>query len=231
MARKAGIIMSESKDKKETQKKLNRAQVIKELEAIARKVGIIKKIDWARPISKADIQYILDRWPFLEIKNPDADQEDKEAEVEFFTAMSGWLIHDYGDVIASSPGMFLFGGGYYYVDWGDDDEGSEAGPLITRGIVNPKKGTIINQMFLTGMDMVNLAIHRQWKTIQIVDGHPRMKWAAWIQARKYSLKVVGYKPTEKEIKKALLLEKTREEMDKLLRKKQGRVSDAQRLER
>ena len=226
--------MSDNSNKNDTQqKKLNRDQVLKELQAIAKKAGIAKKIDWSRPISELDIQYILDRWPFLEIKNPDIDDttDDEQKPVEFFTAMSGWLIHDYGDVIASSPGVFLFGGGYYYVDWGDDDEGSDEIPFTTRGIVNPKKGTIINQMFLSGVDMVNLAIHRKWKTIQIVGGHPRMKWAAWIQATHYKLKVFGYQPSEQEIKKAARLRKSREEMDRLFKKKHGQKASPQRFER
>jgi len=229
--------MSENKDKdqKTKQHPLNREKVIKELESIAKKAGMLKKIDWTRPISKTDIQYILDRWPFLEIKNPYATEENDESEnedVEFFTAMSGWLIHDYGHMIASSPGIFLFGGGYYYIDWGNDDEGSDAGPLTHRGVVNPKKGTIINQMFLTGVDMINLALYRKWKAVEIVGGHPRMKWAAWFQAQTHKLKVIGYSPSEKEIKKAQRLQKTREEMDKYLKKKRvGFGPQDQRLER
>ena len=216
------IIKELKKFARNEKQSLDRKQIIKELEKFARKAGIYKKIDWSRPISKTDIQYILDRWPFLEIKNHDAfenEKDDEETNVEFFTAMSGWLIHDYGHTIASSPGIFLFGGGYYYVDWGDDDDGSDAGPLVDSGIVNPKKGTIINQMFLTGVDMVNLAIHRKWKGIKIIDGHSRMKWAAWFQANTHRLKVSGYEPSEKEIKKAKRLQKTREEVDQYLKKK------------
>jgi hypothetical protein len=217
--------MSDNNDQQKTEKQsLNREQIIKQLESIAKQAGIHKKIDWSRPISKADIQYIVDRWPFLEIKNPYAEEsedEDDEKEVEFFTAMSGWLIHDYGHTIASSPGIFLFGGGYYYIDWGNDEEGSDAGPLVHRGIVNPKKGTIINQMFLTGVDMINLAIYRKWKAVEIVGGHPRMKWAAWFQAQTHRLKVAGYQPSEKEIKKARRLQTTREEMDAYLKKKRA----------
>jgi hypothetical protein len=213
--------MSENKDQKTQGQPLDREKILKELESLAQRMGMNKKIDWTRPIAKTDIQYILDRWPFLEIKNPYASEtEDEDApDVEFFTAMSGWLIHDYGDSIASSPGIFLFGGGYYYVDWGDEDEGSDAGPLINRGIVNPKKGTIINQMFLTAIDMINLALYRKWKAVEIVGGHARMKWAAWFQANMHKLKVTGYQPTEKEIKKAQRLQRTREEMDRYLKKK------------
>jgi hypothetical protein len=223
---------NEKKEKSNSQSQsLDRKKILQELETIAKRVGLSKKIDWARPISKTDIEYILNRWPFLEIKNPNASDTD-EPHLEFFTAMSGWLIHDYGNVIASSPGIFLFGGGYYYIDWGNEDEGSDAGPLINRSVVNPKKGTIINQMFLTGVDMINLALYRKWKAVEIIGGHERMKWAAWFQAQTHNLKVIGYQPTEKEIKKAQRLRKTREEMDRHLKKKRIRYGqEDQRLER
>jgi hypothetical protein len=213
--------MSKNDDNKEPKKKMNRAKVLKELENIAKKAGIAREIDWARPISKTDIDYILEHWPFLEIENPTPEEDEEREEVDFFTAMSGWLIHDYPNMIASSPGIFLFGGGYYYVDWGDENEGSDAAEWVNRGIVNPKKGTIINQMFLTGVDMVNLALYHKWKDIRIVGGHPRMKWAAWVHAKKNNMSVLGYQPTEKEIKKAKRLAKSREEMDRLLRVKKG----------
>jgi len=201
-----------------------RWEVISKLDKVAEKAGL-KQIDWERPIAESDIQYILDHWPFLQIGKPEATEEDKN-EVEFFTAMSGWLIHDYGDVISSSPGMYLFGGGYYYIDWEDeeDDGGGDIGELARRGIVNPGKGTIINQMFWTAIDMVNLAIHRKWKGVHIIGGHPRMQWAAWIQAQKHNLTVTGYTPSEEDIQKAKRLDLSREEVDRMLKKKRQQPS-------
>ncbi len=202
----------------------NRWEVISKLDKIAEKAGL-KNINWERPISKADIDYILEHWPFLQMAKPDATEQDKHA-VEFFTAMSGWLIHDYGDMIASSPGLYLFAGGYYYIDWESEDGsgGGALGELSRRGIVNPDKGTIINQMFLTGTDMVNLAIHRKWTGIHIIGGNRRIQWAAWIQATKYKLAVTGFTPTEEEIQKAKRLEISREELEQSLKQKRQELS-------
>ena len=102
-------------------------------------------------------------------------------------------IHNYGDAMSSSPGHLLFGGGDYRINLeeDEDDEGS--------GVVNPGKGTIWKQAFDTAAEMVSLAKESGWSAVNIVDGHPMMKWAAWMQAADEHLGVDGYTPTEKDL--------------------------------
>ncbi len=49
------------------------------------------------------------------------------------------------------------------------------------------KGQLIKQTYDTMYDMVELAMKRGWAGIEIVDGTPIMKWAAWAIAKEKGL--------------------------------------------
>lgn len=146
-------------------------------------------IDVLREISPEEIQYLLDRCPFLQIVGPTMEFDPDE--VRIVQSESGWDIQDYGDAISSSPGRLLFGGGNFRVSFDDeDDEGGSGGEII-----NPGKGTVRNQTIVTASDMILMAQERGWENITIVDGHPRMKRAAWIKATECGISVDGFEPT------------------------------------
>lgn len=64
---------------------------------------------WERALTSTEIQYFVDRWPFLQILS--TNTLDSYHEVQLLIARkSNWTILNYGDAMASSPGAFLFGG-------------------------------------------------------------------------------------------------------------------------
>lgn len=166
-------------------------------------------LDWARSISAAEIIYLLNHAPFLQIIN--SEETSTQQEVKLVESKSGWTIHDYGNAISSSPGRYLYGGGYFRVYADDEDEeGGEGG-----GIVNPNKGTLVKQAFDTAMEMVEIAKARGWKKITIVDGHPIMERAAWIKAEKLGLEVTGFIPEKRDYQVRSLLDLPAGDFDKL----------------
>ncbi len=167
-----------------------------------------------RKISPEEIQYLLDHCPFLQMV--DIDPADENKEVEFITAESGWTIHNYGDAMSSSPGQLLFGGGNFRVHMLDDDDDDDGGG--GGSILNPGKGTIYNQAVMTAFEMVALAFQnseKSWGGIKIIDGHERMKRAAWIKASQLGISVEGYTPTEDDIRVQKRVDLSSNEFEKL----------------
>lgn len=138
-------------------------------------------------VSADDILYIAERWQFLQVVEGSGKKTPLEHS-EILTAKSGWTIIHYGDAMTTSPGKYLFGGGYFRVRTGDDDD-DEGG-----GIVNPKKGTIFKQAFDSAAEMIQLAKEMGWGSVQIVDGHPYMQKAAWVEACRIGVKLDGFIP-------------------------------------
>ena len=136
-------------------------------------------------VNPSDILYLAERWQFLQVVESGGNKPALETP-ELITAKSGWTIINYGDAMATSPGKFLFGGGYFRI-FGDDDD-DEGG-----GIVNPKKGTIFKQAFDSAAEMIQLAKEFGWDGVQIVDGHPNMQRAAWVEACRIGVRLDGYK--------------------------------------
>lgn len=162
----------------------------------------LKEANIFRPITHKDIDYLCNKYPFLQMINSEAKFEG-EIIPKFITSQSGWIIHDYGDAMSASPGEFLFGGGDYKtfleaILKGKIEEGGEEGE--GGAIVNPGKGTIIKQMFDTATEMVKIAIKR-WPGIEIIDGTNLMKWAAWLAAKEKNYSLEGFDPEEEDIKK------------------------------
>jgi len=146
--------------------------------------------DFLRQITPEEIEYLLDRCPFLQIVGPETLET--PGAVKIIRASSGWDIHDYGDAMSSSPGSLLFGGGDFRI-YLSEIEANEGGSLI-----NPGKGTLVNQAFMTAREMIEIANSRGWSIVTIVDGHRIMKRAAWIQAEILGLVIDGFEPTEED---------------------------------
>lgn len=136
-----------------------------------------------------DIAYLAKRWQFLQLVDLGGDQKSLE-KPELITAKSGWTIINYGDAMATSPGKYLFGGGYFRIHSSDDDEGGG-------GIVNPHKGTLVKQAFDSVAEMIQLVKTLGWVGAQIIDGHPDMQRAAWVEACRIGVRLEGYTPDMK----------------------------------
>jgi len=164
-----------------------------QIQETAKKLNV--DIDVLREITPEEIQYLLDHCPFLQIVGPEMELAPEK--VKIVQSESGWDIHDYGDAIASSPGRLLIGGGNFRIYFGDEDDedGGSGGEII-----NPGKGTIRNQAFVTASEMVLMGQEHGWDVITIVDGHPLMKRAAWIKATEEGMTVDGFEPTEEDEK-------------------------------
>lgn len=188
------------------------SDINQDIQKIADKLHI--DLDWARGIRPEDILWLLDHCPFLQIVNPHVSLDEGSAGPEIVQAQtSGWDVHVYPDAMSSSPGRFLFGGGDFRI-LSDDDEGGGG------RIINPGKGTIYNQTIVTGMDMVNLAVARGWKAIQVVDGHPRMIRGAWLEAQRLRLPFSGYTPSEDDMRVLERFLQTPEEFEAIRRQVQ-----------
>lgn len=161
------------------------------------KTAALKEAEWQKTLRRlglgetdvtnvnaSDILYIAERWQFLQVVESGGSKEPFD-EPQLITAKSGWTIINYGDAMATSPGKFLFGGGYFRISSDDDDD--EGG-----GIVNPKKGTIFKQAFDSAAEMIQLAKELGWDGVQIVDGHPNMQRAAWVEACRIGVRLDGF---------------------------------------
>ncbi len=167
-------------------------------------------IDWARAITPEEVEYLLLHCPFLQIL--DTDPKPPHDQVNIITAeSSNWKIQDHGDAMSSSPGKFIFGGGYFQIHDDDEDEGGS-------GIVNPGQGTIVNQAFNTAKEMAQLAKQNNWAGIHIVDGHPVMIRGAIFTAMQLGLGFSGYELTERDYTVRERLRWNADEMDALRNK-------------
>lgn len=137
-----------------------------------------------RPLTPKDALYLIDQCPFLQIVNADYATYG-EVDFKVVRLESGWDLHHYGDAMSASPGRLLFGfGARHSEDGKDDDEGSGG------------KGTIIKQAVDAAMQMVELAIEKNWGGIMAVDGHPLMLWAAWMKCNELGYTLQGFTPAE-----------------------------------
>ena len=97
--------------------------------------------------------------------------------------------------MSASPGQFLFGD-----FWAEDEEDEEGDGGEGARVLLPGKGTIVLQQIQTAQDMIRIIHEKGWPGIEIVDGTPKMKWAAWMTAQDLGLEVTGYEPDEKELR-------------------------------
>jgi hypothetical protein len=137
-------------------------------------------------VRNTDILYLAKQWPFLQLLESSGVREHLE-KPELLEAKSGWTIINYGDAMATSPGKYIFRGGYYQWTTNAEDEGDG-------GIVNPHRGTIVKQAFDSVVEMIGLAQEQGWAGVMIVDGHPDMQRAAWVEGCRVGMRIDGYTP-------------------------------------
>lgn len=164
-----------------------------------RERGLLSTIDWSRPIKDSDVEFLLKQYPFLQIISTDPALPE-ELSVKLLPAKSGWVIHDYGDVLCASPGELMYGD---YRDKKEEDESGGAGSSsLTAG-----KGTIVNQAFLTAQEMIEIAIERGWPSAEIIDGTHLMQWAAWMAAENHEYSLSGFEPSRADKAKRARIQK------------------------
>ena len=169
------------------------------------------EIDWLRHISPEEVMYLLDRCPFLQMVSLNPSMQTQS--LQFVEADTGWMVHNYGDALSSSPGRFLLGGGDYRIVLdGEDDEGG--------GGINLGKGTIRRQAFDTAAFMIALAIELGWEGIHLVDGHPIMMRAAWIVSQQQGIKLSGFEPSDYDKRISRLINRSEVEVERLRRRLQ-----------
>lgn len=175
----------------------------------------LQEVDWRRPPSQKDFDYLLDHSPFLQIIDV-SYEPNIEPEVKIIKSESNWNIHYYGDAMSSSPGLLLFGGGDFRIRFLNqtEDEGDEGDGDL--GVVNPDKGTFRNQAFLTAKEMITIAKKMGWAGVQIIAGHPLMKWAAWVTAKDLQISLSGYEFTENEERKRKRIKRSRAELETIV---------------
>jgi len=141
-----------------------------------------------RPISEADFYYLLGKYPYLEICDPAAPVIITGRKAHISKSSAGWSIHDYGNVIRTSFCEALDNKRPPPL-WSEQDETGEGGAGSFTG-----RGTIVQQMFNTAFDLINMARQR-WGSVQIVAGFYSMQRAAWIAAMMSDSTLEGFDPT------------------------------------
>lgn len=190
------------------------------LEAILspEEIALVKEAEWQKTLKRlglgevnvadvrtTDILYIAKQWQFLQIVEMSGSKQPFE-NPELIVAKSGWTIINYGDSMATSPGKYIFRGGHF--QWTDNEDDEDEG-----GIVNPKKGTVTKQAFDSAAEMIELAKELGWNGVQIVDGHPDMQRAAWVEACRIGVRLDGFKPdVEAEKTRRRIVSQTVDEM-------------------
>ena len=163
-------------------------------------------------VRDSDILYLAEQWQFLQVVESGGHVEPLP-EPQIITAKSGWNILNFGDAMATSPGKWIFRGGYFQWTDNQDDQGDGSG-----GIVNPGKGTIHKQAFDSACEVIQLAKELGWRGVQIVDGHPNMQRAAWVEACRIGVRMDGFVPdVAAEKQRRRIVSATVEEMHSVLK--------------
>jgi hypothetical protein len=159
---------------------------LKEIWSMRDRGDYIPNLAWDRPIRHQDVEYLLRQYPFLQIVSTEPNFASEEEETKLVVIPNGWVVHDYGEAMSTSPGKLLYGAGAPDLKKEDEEGGSEGGG----------SGTIIKQGFDAAQSMVLLAIEKQWPGIQIVSGTQFMQWSAWMAAADRNIPIQGYEPSE-----------------------------------
>ncbi len=155
-----------------------------------------KTADWEETLSRLglsdvditqvrpeDILYLADQWQFLQVVELSGEKAAYE-NPRIIQLNSGWDLIDYGNAMATSPGKYMFGSGRFRSRNDDDDDGGESG--------GGGHGTIVKQSFDSACELIQLAQNNNWKGVLIIDGHPNMQRAAWMEAVKIGVRLDGY---------------------------------------
>lgn len=154
-------------------------------------------------ISKATIAYLREQYPYLQMISMNAKFE--EAVIpKFKKSPSGWVMHDYGQAMSSSPGKYLCGPGNPELQ---DDEGG-GGKADGAG-----SGTLVRQTVDTAIAMIEWAIEKGWPGVEIISGSELMQWAAWMAAQDKNFPMMGYVPSKQGQRKLERIQRLKKEKE------------------
>lgn len=118
-------------------------------------------------VSESDIEYFCNcTYPFLQLVNVNA-VFGEELPLNFVTAPTGWVIHDYGEAI------------------------STAAPHVAE---QKSANRIIDQVKTTE-EIAKLIVTKGWTSVEIIAGTREMKRFIWIEAKRYKFDLIGYTPS------------------------------------
>jgi hypothetical protein len=137
------------------------------------KIANIAKQAMTRPITSAELEYILRNYAYLEIGDANLSEYPpiKPDALRLVKSASGWTIHDHGSVLRAAPGKMFYRSN-------DPDKDGEGGG----------NGTVVQQFVDTARDMLTIAQNR-WLGARILGGYRPMQFAAYLiaQASNYIL--------------------------------------------
>ena len=152
----------------------------------------VPELDIKREISPQELKNLHLRFAFVQILNPESTGE--FSEIHSVKSKSGWVILNYGNAMAASPGEMLFSHGEYE----QAEEATEEAEEGSLQRVCSGTGTVVMQIVNTAADMVRIAKDElHWPSINIVNGHPLMTFAIWKACQDLNIPV-NYDPTKDE---------------------------------
>jgi len=167
-----------------------------------RAVGIVTEpLD---TLNQLALIYLRERYPYLQMISMQA-KFDEAVTPQFKKSSVGWVIHDYGQAMSSSPGNYLYGP-KDFVQAKEKNGGTNGGDGGNDGT---GVGTLVRQTVETARSMIELAIEKGWPGVEIIAGTESMQWAAWIAAQDKNYPLVGFAPTQEEQKKYERIRKER----------------------
>lgn len=179
--------------------------------------GIDLKPTFLWDLKPSDIKYLYNKFPYLQVVDTRVEVSPPPNPTFIKADPSGWTIFDYGNAMCASPGLLLWGGG----DFSIETEGDPSTQVINAG-----KGTLVNQAYETAIEMIRIADERGWEGLLIVDGHPLMKWAAWVEAYDRGFVIEGYEPLDGDFERRHKLRRKKEEEEELRQKVQARLQSS-----
>lgn len=152
----------------------------------------------ARPISQAEIDHLQQIHAYLIITDGSKPVYEPTGPATLVRASSGWLIHDHGNYLSASAGLYAYG---FHPDVlkqkaiNDPDEEDEGGSRRREVKIDySQTGTIVQQIADTARDMVGL-IQNRWPCVKILEGFPAMQRMAWVVAQLNEYSVVDFDPS------------------------------------
>ncbi len=143
-------------------------------------ISTLTKQALTRPISSAELEYMLRNYAYLEIGDASVIEQaliDRDA-VRFLKSSSGWTIHDHGSLLRASPGRMFYRSHL--------EDSGELG-----------HGTVVQQFVDTARDMLTVAQAR-WLGARILGGYRPMQFAAYLIAQASHYVIEGIELAQEE---------------------------------
>ena len=131
----------------------------------------------------ANVEYICDAfYPFLQLVNVNAIFTE-ETTINFVTASTGWIIHDYGEAISTSAP---------HDAKPKKKDGSSSGDAGSSGGGSGSSG--IGSQIITVSEIADLIAEKGWAAVELIAGTKMMQRFIWIESKKYGFDISGYSP-------------------------------------